>query len=47
MNNYFTLAIIVLFFLASGFELINARWLMAAFLALSGLINVVVYFMGK
>jgi hypothetical protein len=47
MNNYFTLAIIALFFLASGFELINARWLMAAFLACSGLINILVWLMGR
>lgn len=47
MNNYFTITIIALFFLASGLELINTRWLMAAFFALSGLINLVVYFMGR
>jgi hypothetical protein len=45
--NYFTLSIIILFFLASGLEAIHARWLQASFLALSGLLNVVVYFMGK
>jgi hypothetical protein len=45
--NYFTLSIIILFFLASGFEAIHARWLQASFLALSGAINVVVWLMGR
>jgi hypothetical protein len=45
--NYFTLAVIILFFMASLVELAHARWLMAAFLALSGAINVVVWLMGR
>jgi ABC-type maltose transport system permease subunit len=45
--NFFTIAVIALFFLASIVELANSRWLMAAFLALSGAINVVVWLMGR
>jgi hypothetical protein len=45
--NYFTIAIIILFFTSAAVDLAHARWLQASFLALSGAINIVVWLMGR
>lgn len=46
-HNPFTLAVITMFFLASAVEVCRQNWLQASFLALSGLINVVVAIMAR
>jgi len=45
--NIFAIAVITMFFLASGLEAYHQKWLLCVFYALSGLINVVVAMMGK